>query len=224
MSKRKYDDDSEGGGKDGVTLYTDGACRGNPGRGGWASYIPDQDVELSGAKEYTTNNQMELKAVIEGLKHLDKSGPTKATVYTDSTYVKNGITDWVGKWKDNGWKTADRKPVKNQELWQELDTLNSKHTVDYQWVKGHSGDKYNDKVDAMANKAIDNMKPSGGGGSGGGGGRGGGGGAFSRGSGGGGGGGRGGGRGGGGGGYKSGGGGGGGGGGGYRSGGRGGRG
>lgn len=137
-----------------IEIYTDGACSGNPGAGGWGAVLlyKEHKKEISGGQKDTTNNQMELKAVIEGLKALKRS--SKIIVYTDSTYVKNGITGWIFNWKKNGWRSANRKPVKNVELWQELDTLNAKHDVEYKWVKGHSGNKYNDIADQLAVKAV----------------------------------------------------------------------
>ena len=140
-----------------VNIYTDGACRGNPGPGGWAALLCFKDVEkeIKGAVFDTTNNQMELQAAIEGLKQLNR--PCEVTLHTDSKYVKNGITEWLPNWKKKNWKTANGKPVKNQAFWQELDTLNAKHHVTWAWVKGHSGHPENERVDQLANDAIDEL-------------------------------------------------------------------
>ncbi|WP_168464719.1 ribonuclease HI [Wolbachia endosymbiont of Ctenocephalides felis wCfeT] len=137
-----------------VTIYTDGACSGNPGIGGWAAIIlyQDQKEEVYGREENATNNQMELRAVINGLKALKTA--CDVVLYTDSLYVKNGITEWIHKWKINGWMTMNKKPVKNIELWQELDDAASQHKVDYRWIKGHNGDKYNEEADSLARKAV----------------------------------------------------------------------
>ncbi len=138
-----------------VTIYTDGACSGNPGKGGWGAVLQHDGREkcLSGAVAETTNNQMELTAVIEALNALKE--PCEITLYTDSTYVLDGITKWIHGWKKKGWKTASKKPVKNQELWQALDTARARHTIDWQWVKGHAGNPGNEKADALATGAID---------------------------------------------------------------------
>ena len=140
-----------------VTIYADGACRGNPGPGGWGALLSagGQAKELSGADPATTNNRMELTAVIQALAALKR--PANATVYTDSQYVIKGITEWVGSWKARGWKTADKKPVKNQDLWEELDRQEARHRVTWHWVKGHSGVPGNERVDQLANAAIDAM-------------------------------------------------------------------
>lgn len=137
-----------------VEIYTDGACSGNPGKGGWGAVLlyKEHKKEISGAQSETTNNQMELKAVIEALKTLKRR--SQIIVYTDSIYVKDGITKWMFNWKKNGYRGANKKPIKNLELWQELDQLNSLHEVEYKWVKGHSGNKYNDLADQLAVKAI----------------------------------------------------------------------
>jgi len=136
-------------------IYTDGACRGNPGPGGWAALLSfgEREKELAGAEEHTTNNRMELTAVIRALEALKR--PVEARVFTDSEYVRRGITEWVSSWKARGWKTADRKPVKNQDLWEELDRLASQHKIEWHWVKGHSGVPGNERVDRLANQAID---------------------------------------------------------------------
>ena len=137
-----------------ITIYTDGACSGNPGKGGWAAVLIYNKKEkyLSGANKFTTNNQMELTATIEALKAIVK--PSNITLYTDSQYVKNGITSWIFNWKKNGWKTANKKPVANKELWIELDKYIALHSVDWFWVKGHSGDHYNEIADELAVKAM----------------------------------------------------------------------
>jgi len=140
---------------DKITIYTDGACSGNPGKGGYGAILMYQDhyKEISGFKAITTNNQMEIIAVIEALKTLKRQ--CNLIIYTDSKYVLEGITKWIVGWKKNGWKTADRKPVKNIELWQELDLQCSKHKIQWQWVKGHSGDKYNEIADQLARSEIE---------------------------------------------------------------------
>ena len=138
-----------------VTIYTDGACRGNPGPGGWGALLlaGDHRRELSGAEPMTTNNRMELTAVIRALEALKR--PVAARLYTDSEYVRRGISEWLPAWKARGWKTAAKKPVKNQDLWQALDAAASRHRVEWHWVKGHSGVEGNERVDALANRAID---------------------------------------------------------------------
>lgn len=140
-----------------VEIFTDGACRGNPGPGGWAAYLRygDADKLIKGAEPDTTNNRMELMAAIQGLAALKRN--ETVTLTTDSQYVRQGITGWVAKWKKNGWKTAARKPVKNQDLWEELDRLTALHQVEWHWVKGHSGHAENELVDQAANDAIDEM-------------------------------------------------------------------
>ncbi len=138
-----------------VEIYTDGACRGNPGPGGWAALLSfgATEKELAGAETHTTNNRMELTAVIRALQALKR--PVEVRVFTDSEYVRRGITEWVIAWKTRGWKTADRKPVKNQDLWEELDQLASAFSIEWRWVKGHSGVPGNERVDRLANEAID---------------------------------------------------------------------
>lgn len=138
-----------------VEIYTDGACRGNPGPGGWGALLSfgDREKELAGAEDHTTNNRMELTAVIRALEALKR--PVEARIFTDSEYVRRGITEWVSSWKARGWKTADRKPVKNQDLWEELDRLAAQHKLEWHWVKGHSGVPGNERVDRLANQAID---------------------------------------------------------------------
>ena len=143
-----------------VIIYTDGACRGNPGPGGWAALlrIDGQERVVSGAEARTTNNRMELMAAIRGLSELRYRCAVELT--TDSEYVRQGITSWVPKWKTNQWRTSQRKPVKNQDLWKELDQLSSIHDVSWFWVKGHSGHVENELVDEAANLAIDAMEAS----------------------------------------------------------------
>ena len=137
-----------------VRLYTDGSCHGNPGPGGWAAILEygDTEREIWGATRATTNNQMELRAVIEGLRALKE--PCKVEVYSDSQYVVNGMQSWVGNWKRRGWLTADRKPVKNAELWRELDEAAARHDVTWHWVRGHNEHAQNERCDALANAAI----------------------------------------------------------------------
>ena len=140
-----------------VDIYTDGACRGNPGPGGWAAFLTfaGREKELAGAEALTTNNRMELTAVIRALESLKR--PVRVRVYTDSEYVRRGITEWVRAWKARGWLTADRKPVKNQDLWERLDELAAGHEIEWHWVKGHAGVPGNERVDRLANEAIDAM-------------------------------------------------------------------
>ena len=140
-----------------VEIYTDGACRGNPGPGGWAALLTmgEHEKEISGAENPTTNNRMELQAVIGALQALKR--PAEVRLYTDSQYVRRGILEWVSQWKARGWKTADRKPVKNQDLWQLLDTAAARHRIEWHWVPGHAGVPGNERVDALANAAIDAM-------------------------------------------------------------------
>ena len=140
-----------------IHLYTDGGCRGNPGVGGWGAYIRygDHEKELWGGEAHTTNNRMELRAAIEGLKVLKEMCSVVLT--TDSQYVKNGVTTWMTKWKKNNWKTADKKPVKNQDLWEQLDIEIQKHHVTWHWVKGHSGHDENEIADRLANRAMDEL-------------------------------------------------------------------
>jgi ribonuclease HI len=140
-----------------IDLFTDGACRGNPGPGGWGALLlyAGRERELYGGERDTTNNRMELKAAIEGLAAL--SEPCKVNLLTDSTYVMKGITEWLPNWKRRGWKTAAKKPVANADLWQLLDTQNQRHEVNWQWVKGHSGHPGNERADALANRGIDEM-------------------------------------------------------------------
>jgi ribonuclease HI len=141
-----------------VEIFTDGACRGNPGPGGWAALLRSQGVEkmFSGAEQVTTNNQMELMAAIQGLEALKRESTVSLT--TDSQYVRQGITQWIYGWKRNGWKTSQKQPVKNKELWQRLDAAVESHKVEWHWVKGHSGHEENERVDQAANDAIDAMQ------------------------------------------------------------------
>jgi ribonuclease HI len=138
-----------------VEIYTDGACRGNPGPGGWGATMESGEHfrELSGAEADTTNNRMELTAVIRALEALKRRAVV--TVHTDSEYVRRGITEWLPNWKARDWKTTDRKPVKNRDLWERLDELAAGHDIDWRWVKGHSGVPGNERVDALATAAID---------------------------------------------------------------------
>ena len=138
-----------------LKIYTDGACRGNPGVGGWGAILKyDNSIkEINGFSKQTTNNIMELTAVIKSLKQLNRA--CNIIITTDSIYVKNGITEWVHNWKKNGWKTANKKPVKNKKLWLELDDLVTKHKIQWEWIKGHSGHPENERADTLANLAID---------------------------------------------------------------------
>lgn len=138
-----------------VEIFTDGACRGNPGPGGWAAIlrVSGHEKEIYGFSDDTTNNRMEMMAVIEAFKCLKQ--PSRVVVWTDSQYVQKGMMTWIDNWKRNQWKTAKRQPVKNADLWQELDSLVQAHDVTWQWVKGHAGHPENERVDALANYAID---------------------------------------------------------------------
>lgn len=137
-----------------VIVYTDGACKGNPGPGGWGALLRSgaNEKELFGGEAHTTNNRMELQAVIEALASLKRT--CDVTLHTDSEYVRKGITEWIHAWKQRGWKTADKKPVKNADLWARLDALRSLHQVDWRWVKGHAGDPGNERADALANRGC----------------------------------------------------------------------
>lgn len=137
-----------------VTIYTDGACSGNPGPGGWGAWLISgkNAKELTGGMAETTNNQMELTAAIEGLKSL--KNPCHVMLFTDSVYVKDGITKWIHNWKRNGWRTANRKPVKNAELWQALEAAVERHDITWKWVKGHAGDPGNEKADELARQGM----------------------------------------------------------------------
>ena len=139
------------------TIYTDGACSGNPGPGGWGAVIFDNENKqknISGSEENTTNNRMELSAAIMALEEVNMN--SEITIFTDSTYVKNGITEWVLKWKENGWKNSNKEPVKNKDLWEKLDNLCEQNTINWKWVKGHASNKYNNLADELATKAIKN--------------------------------------------------------------------
>ena len=140
-----------------VEIYSDGACRGNPGPGGWGVYMRygDHEKRLCGGERETTNNRMELTAAIEGLKGLTRA--CEVILWTDSQYVLKGITEWLPGWKARGWKTAGREPVKNADLWQLLEQENARHKVSWRWVKGHAGDPGNEEADRLANKGIDEM-------------------------------------------------------------------
>ena len=142
-----------------LKIYTDGACRGNPGIGGWGAILQYESSikEINGFKKETTNNIMELTAVIEALKQLNRS--CNIIITTDSNYVKNGITKWIHNWKLNGWKTANKKPVKNKKFWIELDELSNQHQIKWEWIKGHSGHPENERADTLANLAIDQNMP-----------------------------------------------------------------
>jgi ribonuclease HI len=139
-------------------MYTDGACRGNPGKGGWGALLRYNGNEktLHGGEPHTTNNRMELMAVIQGLRSLKKPG-CEVHVFSDSKYVLTGITEWLPNWKKRGWKTAAKKPVLNVDLWQMLDALAAQHTVKWEWVKGHSGHPENERADSLANLGIDEL-------------------------------------------------------------------
>jgi ribonuclease HI len=145
-------------GKKPVIVYTDGACRGNPGPGGWGAVLRYNGHErrLSGGEAATTNNRMELMAAIQALETLRE--PCAVTLFTDSNYVRQGLTEWLPQWHARGWRTADKKPVKNQDLWQRLDVAARRHQVEWRWVKGHSGDEGNELADQLANEGIDAMQ------------------------------------------------------------------
>jgi ribonuclease HI len=141
-----------------VEIYTDGACKGNPGPGGWGALLRSgrHERELFGGEPSTTNNRMELTAVIRALEALKR--PARVELYTDSEYVRKGITEWLATWKRRGWKTADRKPVKNEALWRELDGLARRHRIRWHWVKGHSGHPDNERADALANRGVASLQ------------------------------------------------------------------
>ncbi|MFS1522641.1 ribonuclease HI [Microbulbifer sp. 2304DJ12-6] len=141
-----------------ITIYTDGACRGNPGPGGWGALLVygEREKELFGGDAHTTNNRMELLAAIKALEALKQ--PCKVDLHTDSQYLRQGITDWINNWKKNGWKTASKKPVKNADLWQQLDARVSRHQVRWHWVKGHAGHPGNERADQLANRGADKLK------------------------------------------------------------------
>ncbi len=138
-----------------VVIHTDGACSGNPGPGGWGAvlHFKDQEKELRGGELATTNNRMEMMAAIQALEALKR--PCKVELHTDSTYVQKGIHEWIHAWKKRGWKTADKKPVKNEDLWKRLDEARLRHEVDWRWVKGHAGHEYNERADALARQGLE---------------------------------------------------------------------
>ena len=143
---------------DKVDIFTDGGCSGNPGPGGWA-YVALSDGQMisysSGGEAQTTNNKMELQAVIHAIEDVSLLGAGKLTISTDSQYVKNGITTWINNWKRNGWRTSSKDPVKNRELWEELDKLNAEHNIQWNWVKGHAGIKYNEMCDSLVRQEME---------------------------------------------------------------------
>jgi ribonuclease HI len=141
-----------------IKVYTDGACKGNPGPGGWGVYIQsnEDEKELYGGNPETTNNQMEMQAALEALKHL-KDEDEVIELFTDSNYLRQGITEWIHKWKKNNWKTAAKKPVANRDLWIEISDLNEKMTVQWNWVKGHAGDPGNERADELANIGAESV-------------------------------------------------------------------
>ena len=143
-----------------IELFTDGACSGNPGLGGWGAVLryKENEKEISGSQEATTNNRMELTAVLESLKLLKE--PCEVDLYTDSQYVMKGATEWLYGWMKNGWRTADKKPVKNSDLWQELYRLSKQHTLHWHWVKGHAGHPENERCDLLARSAIEALRES----------------------------------------------------------------
>ena len=140
-----------------VELYTDGACKGNPGPGGWGALLRFQEAEreLYGGEPDTTNNRMELTAVIEGLEALKR--PCGVRIVTDSQYVKQGITQWIARWRRNGWRTASKQPVKNRDLWERLDAALQRHRVEWEWVRGHAGHPENERADQLANKGVESI-------------------------------------------------------------------
>jgi len=141
-----------------VDIWTDGACKGNPGPGGWGAYLVwgRHEREIFGGLALTTNNQMELTAVIEGLRALTR--PCRVVLHVDSRYVMNGMTSWIHGWRKNGWRTKDRKPVKNAELWQALEAEVARHQVTWEWVRGHAGDHGNEKADELANRGVESVR------------------------------------------------------------------
>jgi ribonuclease HI len=143
-----------------VKIYADGACKGNPGPGGWGAILQygGKEKEIFGGEPQTTNNRMELTAVIRALEALTK--PSRIEVYTDSQYVQKGISEWLRDWRRRGWKTADKKPVKNRELWEELDRLQAQHRITWHWVRGHAGHPENERADRLANRGVDSLQSS----------------------------------------------------------------
>ena len=143
-----------------IEIFTDGACSGNPGPGGWGAILRKGTVEkeLFGGEKLTTNNRMEMMAVIQALRALKQ--PVQARVHTDSQYVQKGISEWIHGWKRRGWKTANREPVKNEDLWRELDNLAARHTIEWIWVKGHAGHAENERADALANRGLHEVQAS----------------------------------------------------------------
>lgn len=158
---RTEPDSSAGSGPPVVQMWTDGACKGNPGPGGWGVWMRSgmHERELCGGEAHTTNNRMELTAVIEGLRALNRS--CAVALYVDSSYVMNGMKTWVAGWKRRGWLTTEKKPVKNVELWQALEEQVARHTVTWTWVKGHSGDAGNERADELANRGVDAVRAAG---------------------------------------------------------------
>ena len=144
-----------------VTIFTDGACSGNPGPGGWGAILISgaHEREICGGEPATTNNRMEMMAAIQALEALKR--PCKVELHTDSQYVRKGITEWISGWKARGWRTADKKPVKNEDLWKRLDAARARHTVDWRWVKGHNGHELNERADGLANKGMREMLEAG---------------------------------------------------------------
>jgi ribonuclease HI len=143
---------------DTITIYTDGACKGNPGPGGWGAWLSGggHEKELWGGEAVTTNNRMELTAVIEALSALKR--PSEVVIHTDSQYVRQGITEWIHNWKKRGWQTANKQPVKNVDLWQRLEAIAATHQVQWRWVKGHAGDPGNERADALANRGVPEVR------------------------------------------------------------------
>ena len=141
-----------------VVIFTDGACSGNPGPGGWGAILTlgAREKEICGGEANTTNNRMEMMAAIQALETLNK--PCKVELHTDSQYLRNGVTQWIHAWKARGWKTADRKPVKNEDLWKRLDAARLRHEVDWRWVKGHAGHEMNERADALARKGLEETR------------------------------------------------------------------